>query len=469
MVCSGGKMAEKGKEIVIIGGGVGGYVAAIRAAQLGAHVSLIEKDLLGGTCINRGCIPTKALLQSAKVMSCVNNAGKFGVNIGNVSLDFSKVAERKDTVVNQLRNGVASLMSKNSIKVIAGTAELLDPTRVRIAETGQAIQSEALIIATGSRSCALNIPGIDQTGALSSDEFLAMKDIPASALVIGGGVIGLEYAQILHGLGCKVTIVEMTSQLLPREDEEMAAAIKDILSNIGIKVFTDSCVARIEDKGKAKKKAVITTKNGQSTETVDNIVVIVGREPNTGGLLLREIGIEVDHGAIKVNARMETNVSGVYAVGDVTGGYMLAHVAMHEGVCAAENAMGKKTCINYNNVPRCIYTSPEMAAVGLSEREAREKYRGIQIGRFPFTANGMAVAQGATDGMVKVITDTEYGAILGVHILGPHATELIMEAVLAIQLEATVEDIAAAIHPHPTLCEAIMEASLRTRNLSIHI
>ncbi len=463
-------MAEQGKKITVIGGGVGGYVAAIRTAQLGARVTLIEKDMLGGTCVNRGCIPTKALLRSAEVMTSIATASEYGIQASDVSLDYARVAERKDAVVKQLRNGVASLMRKNNIKVITGTAELQEPKRVRIAETGETIEADALIIATGSRACNLDIPGIDHAGVLTSDEFLAMNTLPKSALVLGGGVVGLEYAQILHGMGVEVTVVEMTPQLLPREDEEMAAAIKEILINRGMEVITDACVDRVEARGKSKKKNVqITTKDGQLKKAVDSIVIAAGREPDTGGLALQEIGIDIAGSGIRVNASMETTVPGIYAVGDVTGGFMLAHVAMKEGACAAENAMGMDTRMNYRAIPRCIYTSPEMAAVGISERKARERYGDIQVGRFPFMANGRAVTYGDTAGMVKVIAERKYGEILGVHILGLQATELIMEVVLAIQAEATIDDIATAIHPHPTLSEAIMEASLRAQNRSIHI
>lgn len=458
------------KNITIIGGGPGGYVAAIRAAQLGAQVTLIEKDILGGTCLNRGCIPTKALLQSADILTEIRNAAAFGISAEKVSLDFSAVTKRKEAVVKQLVAGVTSLMRKNNINIIKGVGTLIDAKTVGILGESDKISADSIIIATGSKPSTVPIKGIDEPGVITSDEALTMEQLPKSTVVIGGGVIGLEFAQILHKMGSKVTIVEMMPQILPTEDTEIANALETILKKDGMEIFTNATVTSIRSAKPDEKVVSFTTKdgNGEQERTAEKVLLSVGRRPDTDDLGVNNLSLAVDKGRLVVNERMETNISGVYAIGDVIGGLMLAHVAMEEGKCAVENSLGADCKMDYRAVPRCVYTSPEVAGVGLTEAEAKEEYSDIKIGRFPFKASGRALILNETAGMVKIIADAHYGQILGVHILGPQATELIAEAVLGIKMEATFDDIASTIHAHPTLSEAMMEAALNAGGKTIH-
>lgn len=458
------------KNITIIGGGPGGYVAAIRAAQLGAQVTLIEKDTLGGTCLNRGCIPTKALLQSADILAEIRNAAAFGISAEKVSLDFSAVTKRKEAVVKQLVAGVTSLMRKNNINVIKGIGTLIDAKTVGILGESDKISADSIIIATGSKPSTVPIKGIDEPGVITSDEALTMEQLPKSTVVIGGGVIGLEFAQILYKMGSKVTIVEMMPQILPTEDTEIANALENILKKDGMEIFTNATVTSIRSAKPDEKVVSFTTKdgNGEQERIAEKVLLSVGRRPDTDDLGVNNLSLAVDKGRLVVNERMETNIPGVYAIGDVIGGLMLAHVAMEEGKCAVENSLGADCKMDYRAAPRCVYTSPEVAGVGLTEAEAKEEYSDIKVGRFPFKASGRALILNETAGMVKIITDAHYGQILGVHILGPQATELIAEAVLGIKMEATFDDIASTIHAHPTLSEAMMEAALNAGGKTIH-
>ncbi len=459
------------KSIVIIGGGPGGYVAAIRAGQLGAQVTLIEKDTLGGTCLNRGCIPTKALLESANVLAEIRDAGVFGISAEKVSIDFSAVAKRKEAVVQQLVSGVNSLMKKNKIEVIKGTGTLIDSRTVGILETGDQINADNIIIATGSKPTTVPIKGIDEPGVITSDQALAIEKFPKSIIIIGGGVIGLEFAQIMHRMGSKVTIVEMMPQVLPTEDTEIANMLMDILKKEGMEIFTDVSVTSISGSQQGREVVSFTTGDGNNKQerVTEKVLLAVGRSPNTDDLGGDKLGLNVDNGKLVVNERMETNIPGIYAIGDVIGGLMLAHVAMAEGKCAVENILGNDCQIDYQTVPRCVYTSPAVACVGLTEAKAKQDYGDIKIGRFPFRANGKALILNETAGMVKIIADAQYGQILGVHILGPQATELIAEAVLGMRMEVTFEDAASTIHAHPTLSEAMMEAFLDVSGSRIHL
>ena len=462
-------MPNEKKNIIIIGGGPGGYVAAIRAAQLGAQVVLIEKDALGGTCLNRGCIPTKALLHSAEVLSLAKGAETFGVVIEKASLDFPSAMKWKEATVKRLVGGVASLMRKNKIKVIKGIGTLVDPKTVKVIDSGEEVKGDSIVIATGSKPSKVPIKGIDEPGVMTSDDALVMDKLPQSTLIIGGGIVGLEFAQILGRMGVKVTVVEIMPQVLPGEDTEITQILERALRKEGIEVFCGATISGIESTKPVGKKVLFTTADGgEEARTVDNVLVAVGRRPNTDDLEIEKLGITLDKGRVVVNERMETNIPGVYAIGDVVGGVMLAHVAMEEGKCAVENAMGLDSKVNYRVVPRCIYTSPEVAGVGLTEAEASKEYQDVQVGRFPFLASGRALTLNETEGMVKIIANAKYGEILGVHIIGPQASELIAEAVLAMQLEATPEEIASCIHAHPTLSEAMMEAALGVGGRAIH-
>ena len=456
--------------IVLIGSGPGGYTAAIRAAQLGAQVTLIEKDALGGTCVNRGCIPTKALLQSADVFTQTKNAATLGIMAKQVSLDFSVVANRKKTLVQQMVDGIAYLMKKNKIEVINGTGTLLDARTVQILGADRQISADNIVIATGSKPARVPIPGADEPNVMTSDEALALEQLPGSIIIIGGGVVGLEFAQILSTMGTKVTIVEMMPQILPGEDSEIASMLTEVLKQEGVEIFTDATVTSIDNAEGQGKAVSFTTKTGQQEEkkVAEKVLLAVGRSPNTDDLGIDKLGLATDRGKLVVNEWMESNVPGVYAIGDVVGRLMFAHVAMEEGKHAVENSLGAQHKIDYDAVPRCVYTSPEMGTVGLTEAQAKERYGDIKVGRFPLSVNAKARIANAAAGIVKIIADANYGQILGVHIVGPHATELIAEAVLGIRMEATTEDIAATIHAHPTLSEAILEADLAAEGRAIN-
>ncbi len=460
-------MPETRKNIVIIGGGVGGYVAAIRAAQLGAQVTLLEKDTLGGTCLNRGCIPTKALLQSADVLSLAKEAEVFGVRIEKASLDFPSAMKWKETTVKRLVDGVTSLMRKNKIKVIKGTGTLIDSKTVRVVESKEEIKGDSIIIATGSKPSKVPIKGIDESGVMTSDDVLTIEHLPQSILIIGGGVVGLEFAQIFGRMGARVTVVEMLPQILPAEDIELASMLEQVLKKEDIEIFTGATVTGISG-AQNMKKVSIARAGGTEERIVEIVLVAVGRTPNTDNLGMEKIGVKTEKGRITVNERMETSIPGIYGIGDVASRLMLAHVAMEEGKCAAERIMGLDSRVNYSVIPRCVYTSPELAAVGLTEAEAKKKQADVKIGRFPFVASGRALTLNQTKGLVKFVVDARYGEILGVHILGPHASELISEPVFAMHTENTYKDIASCIHAHPSLSEAIMEAALAVDGKTIN-
>ncbi|MBI4285566.1 MAG: dihydrolipoyl dehydrogenase [Chloroflexi bacterium] len=456
------------KRVTVMGGGMGGYGAAIRAAQLGAQVVLIEKDALGGTCLNRGCIPTKALLHSANMFALMKKAQTLGVSAKEVSLDYAAVLRRKEAIVSRLVGGVSSLMRKNKIRVIKGTGSLADAQTVVVTGTDEAIRGDAIIIATGARPALLPIKGIDQPGVIISDDALVLPEVPASLFIIGGGAVGLEFAQIFHRLGSKVTVAELLSHILPAQDAEIAGILHESLAKSGIEIFTEANVTGIETTDKNERKVRFVTKQGEQERTVAKVLVAVGRKPNTEGLGLEKAGIKLERGRITVNAHMETSVRGVYAVGDVVGGMMLAHVAMSEGTCAAENILGQDSVMRYSTIPSCIYTSPEIATVGLTEAEARKEDPNIKVGRFPFMANGRALILDESEGMVKIITN-RYGEVVGVSIIGPEATELIAEVTLARHFEAGMADIISCIHAHPTLSEVIREAAMSTEGRAVHI
>lgn len=453
--------------ITIIGGGVAGYPAAIRAARMGAEVTIIENDALGGTCLNWGCIPTKALLQSAGVAATIRDAEVFGIRSKGYEIDFSAVMKRKNAVVSQLCNGVKSLLTAKKVKIVKGTATFVDAKTVQIVETGEKITADKILIASGSKSGKIPIEGLDGPDVMDSNQVLTMTALPQSVVVIGGGVIGVEFAQFLKGMGTDVTILELMPNLIPGLDKEIAVALEKIVAAAGVKVITNAMVKGISGK-KGQNKVRYAVGDQVAECLADKVILAVGRKPDFSSLNVAKIGIACEKGAIVVNERMETNVPGIYAAGDVIGGVMLAHVATAEGECAVKNALGQASVMSYRVVPSCIYTTPEVASVGLTEEEARKNHD-IQVGRFPFRGNGKALILNETEGMVKVISDKKYGEILGVHILGPHATDMISEAVLGMTMEMTVEDLAHAIHPHPTVSEAIMEAALTLTGGAIHM
>jgi dihydrolipoamide dehydrogenase len=447
------------ERVIVIGGGVGGYPAALRAARLGAEVTLVEKEKIGGVCLNKGCIPTKVFLHSASIYREIKRASLFGLNTGNLEIDFNKLLARKKAVVDRLTGGVASLLKNKNVKVIKGTASFTDSKSIKILETGEVLTGDKFILATGSVPAKLSIDGSETIPLLTSDDLLNIESLPNSLAIIGGGYIGVEVGQFFSRMGVKVSIVEMLNRIIPTEDEEVSRALEGFLSKEGIAIFTQAEVEKIKKEGK-NKTVIFSIQEGKKEIVTSEVAQTVGRRPHYLGMNIEKIGLKTEMGRITVNDRMQTNIPHIYAVGDVIGGIMLAHVAMAEGECAARNALGYPSTISYLAVPRCIYTSPEVACVGLTEKEAIKEKGEVQVSRFPFHAVGKAALTEDTEGMIKIVAGKKYGEILGVHVIGAHATELIAEAVLAMEMEMTVEELARIIHPHPTLSEGMGEAAM---------
>jgi len=458
-------------DIVIIGGGPGGYVAAIRAAQLGAKVVLIEKDELGGVCLNRGCIPTKVMLSSADAYDlAVRRGQEFGFVASEIRLDYAKVIERRDKVVKQFVSGVHFLMSKHNIQVVKGKAKLASRTNVAVTladGSERTIPGQNIIIATGSEPVKLAIPGLEGPNIWDSDGALAATGVPETLLVIGGGAIGLEWGYMFSRFGARVTIVELMDEILPAADSEIAGELRKTLTKSGIQVFTGSRVTGVSHQDG---KEVVRIQKGESEQevAVDKVLVAVGRRPVTDGFGLEEVGVSFDHTGIKVDEHMRTNVPNIYAIGDVVGGMLLAHKAFEEGVVAAENIMGRTTRMKYATIPSAVYTTPEVAWVGLTEDQAKREECEYRVGKFFFRANGKALGLGEPVGFVKFIVEPKYGEVLGCHMIGPHVTDLIHEVVIGMEAEATIDVIGRTVHGHPTLSEVVKEAALDADGESLH-
>ena len=452
------------KDIVVIGGGPGGYVAAIHAAHLGANVALVEKDKLGGTCLNRGCIPTKALVRSAEVMLDARRSSDFGIDIENIEINFQKVMERKRNVVNKLVSGVEQLMKANKISLHRGIGRLLSPHLVKVND--EEIASKKIVIATGSESTLLPISGLDLPGMLTTDDILELEELPQSMVVIGGSYTGAEFACIFNALGTKVTIVKRRPLRLEPVDEEVGRRFAQTLPRQGIDVKIGAAVKAIRKEGDCL-KVVWDTPEGEQGVEGQIVLMATGRKPYTEGLGLVELGIRMDGPAVVVNECLETNVKDVYAIGDVLGKNMLAHVASYEGEVAVENALGRSRRADYHAVPSCVFVRPEIACVGITEAEAKGSGP-YKVSKFPFVACGRAVAMDETVGIVKMICDAEDGRVLGIHIMGPHASDLIAEGALAMQMGATAKDIAHTMHAHPTVPEALQEAAMGQLEGAIH-
>jgi dihydrolipoamide dehydrogenase len=458
-------------DVIVVGGGPGGYVAAIRAAHLGAKVALVEKEKLGGTCLNWGCIPTKALVKSAALWREIQHAGDFGFEISGAKVNYPQVVARKDQVVSTLVAGIEVLMKKNKITVFSALGKVMEPGKVFLQKednSDETIEAAKTIIATGSVPARLLIPGLDLPGVINSDDALKLTEIPDSMLVIGGGVIGMEFAGIFSAFGTKVTVVEMLPSILPMVDEELIKRFRPLLKKEGIEVITSAKVKEVEQAGDQLVTKVETGK-GEVEITTTKVLVAAGRVPVMHGIEVEQLGLELTRRAIKVNEKMETNVPGIYAIGDVVGGAMLAHVASFEGIVAAENALGHQAVMDYRVVPSCIFCHPEIAGVGLSEQEVKEQGIDYGVSKFPFTANGKALAIGEAVGTVKLIARKDTGAIIGGHIMGPHATDLIGEVGLAIKAGLTGQQVAETIHAHPTLAETIMEAAHGLVDKPLHL
>ena len=459
-------------DLCVIGTGPGGYIAAVRAAQLGMKVAVVEREELGGICLNRGCIPTKAMLRSAEVLHLAEHANEYGVLAENVSFDFEKVVNRREKVVKQLTGGVGSLFKSYGIEVIKGSGRLAQGGQVVVSgATDDTVNARNVILATGSVPAKLPIPGADGPGVIDSDGALALKEVPKSMLIIGGGAVGSEWACVFSSFGTKVSLVEMMPTLLPLEDEDMGRTLARSLQRQGVTVHTEAKLEEIAAGDDGQSVGVLTLKDGkQERIAAEKILVGVGRKPNTDGLALDAAGVKTDRrGFVEVDDYLRTNVPNVYAIGDITGKQLLAHLASHQGVVAAEAIAGKAHPMDYKVVPACTYTHPEVASVGMSEKKAREAGYDVQVGRFPFQANGRALTYGDVDGLVKIVADAKYGELLGVHIIGPQASELIPEAALGIRLEATLADLSGPIHAHPTLAEAVMEAAWAAAGAALNL
>ena len=468
-------------DVVILGGGTGGYVAAIRAAQLGLKTAVVEKEKLGGTCLHKGCIPSKALLRSAEVYRTAREADQFGVETAGVSLNFEKVQQRKQAVVDKLAAGVNHLMKKGKIDVYTGYGRILGPSIFSplpgtiSVERGNGEENDMLIpkqviIATGSRPRML--PGLEADGksVLTSDEALQMEELPQSIIIVGGGVIGIEWASMLHDFGVKVTVIEYADRILPTEDLEISKEMESLLKKKGIQFITGAKVLPDTMTKTSDDISIQAEKDGETvTYSAEKMLVSIGRHANIEGIGLENTDIVTENGMISVNESCQTKESHIYAIGDVIGGLQLAHVASHEGIIAVEHFAGLNPHpLDPTLVPKCIYSSPEAASVGLTEDEAKANGHNVKIGKFPFMAIGKALVYGESDGFVKIVADRDTDDILGVHMIGPHVTDMISEAGLAKVLDATPWEIGQTIHPHPTLSEAIGEAALAADGKAIH-
>jgi len=456
-------------DIAVIGAGPGGYVAAIRAAQMGARVLVIEKDDLGGTCLNRGCIPTKAFLSDVKPLRRIKNSPVYEGR-ERLSLNIQEMVNRKNQLVRTMVDGIATLFKSNRIQWVRGAGSFLDSKSIGVLRDGEreTYRAKSIIIATGSKAGTIPTATIDGGKVLSTDDILNIRKIPRDLVIIGGGAIGIEFATIFNGLGTQVTVVEMLPKIVATEDDEIIRRVQRVLEGEGIRILTDTKVLGASSH-KGKVRVEVQEGSGEKGQvTAEKVLVATERIPCTEGLGLETIGLKMEGPFIAANAKMETSTDGVYAVGDVVGKMMFANAASAEGIIAAENIMGRSREIDYRRIPSCVYAIPEIASVGMRETDAREGGLEIRVGRFPYRSSGRAVAMGEAEGIVKIIAEKELGEILGVHILGENATELIAECALAINLEASIEDLAEVVKGHPTLSEAIMEAALDWSKASIH-
>ncbi|MCB9257424.1 MAG: dihydrolipoyl dehydrogenase [Chitinophagales bacterium] len=461
-------------DIIVLGSGPGGYVAAIRAAQLGFKTAVIEKESLGGVCLNWGCIPTKALLKSAQVFEYIQHAEDYGISVADSNADFSKMVNRSRGVAEGMSKGVQFLMKKNKIDVIMGYGTLKPGKEISVkAQDGSVntYSAKHIIIATGARSRAVN--GLEQDGkkVIGYREAMSMENQPKKMVVVGSGAIGVEFAYFYKAIGTEVTIVEYMDSIVPREDKDVAKELTKTFKKKGIEIITNAAVQFVDTSGDACKVLIKDNKTAsESTIECDVVLSAVGITPNTENIGLEAVGIAVDRGLVQVDEFYRTNVEGYYAIGDIVPGAALAHVASAEGILCVEKIAGQHVeAIDYNNIPSCTYCSPEIASVGYTEEAAKEAGYEIKVGKFPFSASGKASAAGAKEGFVKVIYDAKYGELLGAHMIGANVTEMIAELVVARKLETTGHEILKAIHPHPTMSEAVMEATAAAYDEVIHL
>ncbi|MFN2230952.1 MAG: dihydrolipoyl dehydrogenase [Anaerolineae bacterium] len=459
-------------DVTIIGAGPGGYVAAIRAAQLGLKTALIEREHLGGVCLNWGCIPTKALLRNAEVVSLLGRGKEFGFTVDGFQADFGAAVDRSRKVSERLVKGVGALMRKNEVDVIEGTGVLKSPTSVEVtlSEGGtRTLETQNIVVATGGRARA--IPGMDIDGerVLTYREAIVLRDLPASAVIVGAGPIGMEFAHVWSTYGAQVTVVEMLDRALPLEDEEVSQEVERAFKRRKVKVLTATRVQGIETTADGV-KVTVASADGEQVLEAERALIAIGVRPNSEGVGLEEIGVQVERGYVTIDDAMRTNVPGVYAIGDVTGKLALAHVASAQGIVAVETIAGVETvALDYEMLPRCTYCQPQVASFGITEAQAAERGHQVKVGQFPFRAIGKALGLGDYDGFVKIVADEASGEILGASLVGPEVTELLPELVLARHWELTPEEIARTVHAHPTLSEALMEAAHGVFGQAIHI
>ena len=449
-------------DLIVLGSGPGGYPAAIRASQLGKKVAIVERESLGGICLNWGCIPTKALLKSAQVYEYAKHANTYGINVENPSANFGGVITRSRGVADKMSKGIQFLMKKNKIDVIMGTGKLIAATKLEVTAadgTKQIVEAKNIIIATGGRARALPTMPIDGKKIVGYREAMVLPEQPKSMIVCGSGAIGSEFAYFYNSMGTKVTMVEFMPRLVPVEDEDISKELEKNFKKQGMTIMTSAEITKVDTSG-AGVKATVKTATGEVVLEADILLSAVGVVANIENLGLEALGIKTDKGKIIVDANGQTNVPGIYAIGDCTPGQALAHVASKEGINAAEHLSGHHPePMDYNNIPGCTYCSPEIASVGYTEKAAKDAGYELKVGKFPFVASGKAVAGGATEGFVKVIYDAKYGEFLGCHIIGAGVTDMIAEAVVARKLETTAHEILNAVHPHPTMSEALKEAT----------
>jgi dihydrolipoamide dehydrogenase len=462
-------------DLVVVGSGPGGYVAAIRASQLGMNVGIVERENLGGICLNWGCIPTKALIKSAQVFNYINHADDYGIKVSSAKMDFDAMIKRSRDVAGGMSKGVSFLMKKNKITVIEGSGSLARGKKVIVTDKDgkrQELSADHIIIATGGRARQLpNLP-IDGKKIIGYREAMTLAKQPKSMVVVGAGAIGTEFAYVYNSIGTKVTVVEfMDTGLLPREDKDVSKEITKIFKKSGVDVKANWAVETVDTSGKQCKVTVKSRKDGKTEEIVCDVVLsAAGITPNTENIGLEALGIKTEKGLIQVDEYYKTNVNGIYAIGDVTPGQALAHVASAEGITCVEKIAGHHPePIDYGNIPGCTYCVPEVASVGMTEQAAKDAGYELKIGKFPFSASGKASAAGAKEGFVKVIYDAKYGELLGAHMVGMNVTEMIAEMVAAKRLETTGHEILKAVHPHPTMSEAVMEATAAAYDEVIHL
>lgn len=457
-------------DVVVIGGGPGGYVAAIKAAQLGAKTCVVEMDRVGGTCLNRGCIPTKALYRNAEILNILKEIDEFGISVPSYEVDINKVHDRKEKVVESLVTGVEQLLKANGVELVEGRAVIKDKnTIVATLKDGETreITTKNIIIATGSAPSMPPIEGADLDGVLTSDDILALREVPKRLLIVGGGVIGMEFAGIFNSLGTEVTVLQSGDRILKFADADLTKRLVASVKKKGVNMQLNTRIQKLE-KGDNCIKATAEGKKGEVTFEAEKVLMAIGRGPLVEGLGLENVGVDFDKRGIKINDNFETNVEGIYAIGDVNAKCMLAHAASHQGITVAERIMGHSSDANHDLVPNCVFVFPELSTVGATEDELKAAGKEYKVSKFMFAANGKAMSLGETEGFVKVIADMD-DTIIGVHILGPHASDLIHEGVLAVSKKLNVKDIADTIHAHPTLSESFVEAVLGIKNEAIHM